>query len=140
MGENFDVTWGGFANNFRESFFKKFGAELDFSDVTLACEGGQVEAHRVVPAAGSPHLHALLKRNPDHRFIYLRGVALPDLKDVVSFLYRGYMTVTTAVAATTAAAAATTAAAARPAVGRRRRRGGIQGRGRGTGLARAGRR
>ena len=78
MGENFDVTWGGFANNFRESFFKKFGAELDFSDVTLACEGGQVEAHRVVPAAGSPHLHALLKRNPDHRFIYLRGVALPD--------------------------------------------------------------
>jgi hypothetical protein len=92
MGEECEVKWSGFADNLCNSF-KDFQADTDFSDITLACKDGQVEAHRVVLALGSPHLQALMRSNPQHRLVYLRGVALPDLKAVVTFMYCGKVTV-----------------------------------------------
>ena len=81
-------------NDFQENINTAFVAlrkDVEFTDVTLACEdGNQVEAHKVVLAASSPFFHNILKRNKHvHSLIYMRGLKFEDLLAIVDFLYYG---------------------------------------------------
>ena len=94
MAEKLRLRW----NDFQEDFSKKIGPlkdDPDFADVTLVSEDGvQVEAHKVILAASSPFLQALLKRNQHtHPLIYMRKVKSEDLLALVDFLYLGEATV-----------------------------------------------
>ena len=61
--EKLCLQWNDFKENFTISF-KKLREDIDFTDVTLACEEGQqVEAQKVFLAASSPILQKLLGRN-----------------------------------------------------------------------------
>ena len=88
--DKFCLKW----NDFKENVSAAFGSlreEIEFSDVTLACEDGQqVEAHKVILAASSPFFQNLLRRNKHaHPLIYMRGMEFTDLKAIVDFLYYG---------------------------------------------------
>merc|ERR1712204_64011 len=90
MTEKLCLKW----NDFQENVSSAFGSlrdDIDFSNVTLACEDGQqVEAHKVILAASSPFFKNLLKRNKHpHPLIYMRGVRSDDLVAIVDFLYYG---------------------------------------------------
>jgi len=62
----------------------------DFFDVTLACKGQQVEAHKVVLAACSPFFREILKTNiHPHPLLYLQNVPHADLLAVLDFMYHG---------------------------------------------------
>ena len=81
-------------NEFQENALSSFGTlreDREFSDVTLACEGGQqVEAHKVILASSSPFFLNLLRRNKHpHPLIYLRGLKSEDLVAMIDFLYCG---------------------------------------------------
>ena len=81
-------------NDFQENVHTTFVAlrhDVDFTDVTLACEDDhQVEAHKVILAASSPFFHNMLKRNKHtHPLIYMRGIKSEDLEAIVDFLYYG---------------------------------------------------
>lgn len=56
----FCLRWNNFQTNFT-SQFEVLRAEEDFVDVTLACEGKRIKAHKLVLSACSPYFKELLK-------------------------------------------------------------------------------
>merc|ERR1712204_113743 len=90
MSEKLCLKWNDFQNN-TSTAFGSLRNDSEFSDVTLACEGGnQVEAHKVILVASSPFFHNLLRRNKHpHPLIYMRGVRSDDLVAILDFLYFG---------------------------------------------------
>ena len=80
-------------NDFRENISHAFGDlrnDNDLLDVTLACEDGQIEAHKVVLASSSPLFMDIFKRNKHgHPLVYLRGLKSKDLSAILDFLYLG---------------------------------------------------
>ena len=88
--EKLCLQWNDFQENVKAAFGSLRG-DVDFADVTLACEDGhQIEAHRVVLAASSPFFQSLLKRNKhSHSIIFMRGMKSEDLDAIVNFLYYG---------------------------------------------------
>ena len=90
MAEKLCLKW----NDFQENVNTAFGSLRDnkeFSDVTLACEDGQMfQAHKVILASSSPTLHHLLKvdKHPNP-LIFMRGMKSEDLNAIIDFLYCG---------------------------------------------------
>jgi len=63
-------------------------------DVTLACEGASVKAHKMVLAACSPFFQSLFMSNPcKHPIVILKDVRFIDLKALIDFMYRGEVNV-----------------------------------------------
>ena len=80
------------SNQHLMSSFRQLRDEQDFTDVTLACEDGQLmEAHRVILAASSPLFQSLLKGPKQllSQLIYLRGVKSADLSVLLDYIYLG---------------------------------------------------
>ena len=93
LSDMFCIRWNDFTNNIADTF-RSLRGDNDFTDVTLACEDGQVvEAHKVVLAASSPFFLDVLKvsKHP-HPLIYLKGVQMRELAAVMDCLYNGEVT------------------------------------------------
>ena len=87
--EKFCLRWNDFEANI-SSAFCDLQKEKDFSDVTLACADGQIEAHKVILAASSPFFKGILKKNSHiHPLIYLKGIKFSDVEAVLNFIYHG---------------------------------------------------
>ena len=88
--EKFCLRWNDFHENVNTAF-ASLRKDSDFTDVTLACEGGfQIDAHQVILSVSSPFYQNLLKRNKHtHPLIYMRGMKSDDLLAIVDFLYYG---------------------------------------------------
>ena len=68
----------------------------DFVDVTLACEGQCLKAHRLVLSMGSEYFKSILRDcdvRSQHPVVFFRDISFSDLKCVVDFLYTGTVTV-----------------------------------------------
>ena len=88
-GEKFCLKWNEFESNVSTAF-RELRDDKDFFDVTLACEGNQLEAHKVILSACSPFFRAVLKRNPhSHPLLYLKGIKYEDVLAVLNFMYHG---------------------------------------------------
>ena len=63
----------------------------EFSDVTLACEDDQMEAHRVVLASGSQFFQRILTcyGNSSKTIVFMRGMKKAQMKSILDFLYCG---------------------------------------------------
>ena len=90
MSEKLCLQWNDF-KDIRNSAFGNLRNEVDFADVTLACEEGQqVKAHKVILASASPFFQNILKKTQHpHPLIYMRALKLEDLVAIVDFLYYG---------------------------------------------------
>ena len=87
--EKFCLRWNDFEANI-SSAFRDLKNEKDFSDVTLACADGQIEAHKVILAGSSPFFKRILKKNShSHPLIYLKGIKFSDVEAVLNFIYHG---------------------------------------------------
>jgi len=90
------LKWKEYESNIRDAFFN-LKEEKDFSDVTLVCGDGQVEAHKVILSACSPFFQRILKQNSHtHPLIYLKGVKFTDLEAIMQFMYLGEVDVVSA--------------------------------------------
>ena len=92
MSEKLCLKW----NDFQASVNTAFGnlrEDIDFTDVTLACEDGQqIEAHKVILASSSPFFQNLLSKNMKkhhHPIVYMKEVKFEDLYAIIDFLYLG---------------------------------------------------
>ena len=87
------LDWRGFGANVQAAFgsLRRSG---ELADVTLTCEDGEVAAHRVVLAAASTHLRALLGRwcHP-HPLLIFHDIKASELRGIVDFIYTGKVTV-----------------------------------------------
>jgi len=87
--QHFCLRWNNFHSNIATSF-EHLRDHEDFVDVTLACEGKSLKAHKVVLSACSPYFRNLLKQNPcQHPIIILRDVAFVDMTALLRFVYQG---------------------------------------------------
>ena len=92
-GDKFCLRWNDFENNISNSF-KDLRDDKDFFDVTLACNGNQLQAHKVILSACSPFFRSILKKNPyPHPLLYLKGVQYEEIQSVLTFMYHGEVNV-----------------------------------------------
>ncbi|CAB3367334.1 Hypothetical predicted protein [Cloeon dipterum] len=91
--EQFSLRWNNFHTNM-SSGFQELLEDKSLVDVTLACEGQYIQAHRAVLTVCSPYFKALFKVNPNnHPIIILKDVSFIDLKSILQFMYRGEVNV-----------------------------------------------
>nr|CAI5857847.1 unnamed protein product [Callosobruchus analis] len=91
--QQFCLRW----NNFQANFTSQFEAlrdDEDFTDVTIACDGQRLQAHKVVLSACSPFFKELFKTNPcPHPIIFMRDVEARHIVALVEFMYAGEVNV-----------------------------------------------
>jgi len=86
---NYLLSWDQHEGN-RTSSLRSLWENSDFLDVTIACDDGQVGAHKVVLSAGSLIFENILKQNNhSHPLIYLRGTVKRDVELLLQFIYSG---------------------------------------------------
>ncbi|XP_077486047.1 uncharacterized protein LOC144097141 [Amblyomma americanum] len=89
----FCVKWKHHQSNMLAEFWQLLSNEA-LVDVTLACEGLSLKAHKVVLSACSPFFQALFVENPcEHPIVILPAMRYIDLKAIVEFMYRGEVNV-----------------------------------------------
>ncbi|MCL4122270.1 UNVERIFIED_CONTAM: hypothetical protein GTU68_066258 [Idotea baltica] len=91
--QQFCLRWNNFHTNIT-SAFESLRDDEDFVDITLACEGRQVKAHKMVLSACSPYFRSLLKGNPcQHPIVFLKDVTFANLASILDFMYHGEVNV-----------------------------------------------
>lgn len=92
-GQQFCLKWNNYQSNMSEVFQNMLQNE-NLVDVTLACEGANLKAHKMVLAACSPYFQSLFVTNPcKHPIVILKDVRFVDLKAIIDFMYRGEVNV-----------------------------------------------
>ena len=61
MEEKLCLKWHDFQENMKSSF-RELKSDNDFADVTLACEDGQFQAHKLILSTSSLFFRTVLKR------------------------------------------------------------------------------
>jgi len=94
LADKYFLKW----NNFNQNVANTFGdlrKEADFADVTLACEDGHVEAHKLILSATCSGLSEILKKSKKHEsmVIYMKGLSFRHLTSVIDFIYKGEVSV-----------------------------------------------
>ncbi|KAF7265656.1 hypothetical protein GWI33_020943 [Rhynchophorus ferrugineus] len=91
--QQFCLRWNNYQNNLTNVFDQLLQSE-SFVDVTLACDGHSVKAHKMVLSACSPYFQALFFENPcQHPIVIMRDIKWPELKAAVEFMYKGEINV-----------------------------------------------
>lgn len=84
-------------NNYESGLTRIFENMLDsesLCDVTIACDGQSLKAHKLILSACSPYFESLFMNNPcKHPIVILKDVLFTDLRSLVDFMYRGAVTV-----------------------------------------------
>uniref|UniRef100_V5IES0 Putative maternal protein required for meiosis n=1 Tax=Ixodes ricinus TaxID=34613 RepID=V5IES0_IXORI len=91
--QQFCLKWNNHQSNMLVVFEQLLSNEA-LVDVTLACEGHSLKAHRMVLSACSPFFQALFVENPcQHPIVILKDMRYMDLKAIVEFMYKGEVNV-----------------------------------------------
>jgi len=93
--ENFCLRWNDYEKKYAETF-RTLREDEHFADVTLACEGHAVKAHRIILCACSGYFgHILRTINPaQHPVLLLSDVRPNDLTALMDFIYFGQVNIT----------------------------------------------
>ena len=82
-----------FGSNIRTTW-QQLLIDKDFCGVTLACDDGQIQSHKIIVSHSSPVLKNILKQifgqNP---IIYFKSVKYKLLESLINFMYQGEVTV-----------------------------------------------
>jgi len=63
-------------------------------DVTIACDGLNLKAHKIVLSACSPYFQSMFYNTPDkHPVVFLKDVRYDEMKALLEFMYRGEVSV-----------------------------------------------
>ena len=82
-----------FPSNICEAF-KAIKNEKDLHDVTLVCDDGDVDAHKLILYSGSSFFQSVLKKSQhQHPLIYMKGLKIKHLHAILDFLYNGEVNV-----------------------------------------------
>ncbi|XP_026461862.1 zinc finger and BTB domain-containing protein 12-like isoform X2 [Ctenocephalides felis] len=87
--QQFCLKWKTFPSSL-SSQFKTLIDNEDFVDVTIACAGSLVGAHKLVLSACSPYFRTIFKNNPcQHPVLLLLDVEAKHIKALLQFVYCG---------------------------------------------------
>ena len=89
MVQGYNLNYNNFSENICLSY-KAVREQEHFTDVLLACDDGEISAHKIVLFTGSEFFQKMLPRlkhpNP---LIYLKGLKVRDLESILNFVYFG---------------------------------------------------
>lgn len=89
----FCLRWNNFQSNMLDVFERLFLDER-FVDVTLACEGQLIKAHKMVLSASSSYFQDIFTTTPcSHPVVIMKDVAAKDLRKILEFMYKGEINV-----------------------------------------------
>ncbi|CAG0894651.1 unnamed protein product [Darwinula stevensoni] len=87
--QRYCLRWSNYQSNVISAFSALMKDE-DFVDVTLACEGKSLKAHKMLLSACSPYFRELLKGNPcQHPILILCDMKFSHLQSILHFVYHG---------------------------------------------------
>lgn len=87
--QQYCLKWSNYSTNLVRTFGQMIMDE-NFVDVTLACEGQAIKAHKVVLSACSNYFKELFLANPcKHPIVILKDMKMEDLKTILDFMYKG---------------------------------------------------
>lgn len=90
----FCLRWSNHQSNMLSVFDELLQTET-LVDVTIACEGLSMKAHKVVLSACSPYFQTLFLQNPcKHPIVILKDIKYSELKALIDFMYKGEVNVT----------------------------------------------
>jgi len=93
LPQQYCLRWNNHQHNLLSVFEDLLNHEA-FVDVTLACDGVQLKAHKMVLSACSPYFQSMLYNTPDrHPIVFLRDVRYHEMKALLEFMYRGEVSV-----------------------------------------------
>ncbi|GAB6028199.1 hypothetical protein CHUAL_002398 [Chamberlinius hualienensis] len=91
--QQFCLKWNNHQLNMLSVFDHLLQSEA-FVDVTLACEGSSLKAHKMVLSACSPYFQNLFMENPcQHPIVILKDIQYNDMKSIIDFMYKGEVNV-----------------------------------------------
>ncbi|RWS29221.1 Protein bric-a-brac-like protein [Leptotrombidium deliense] len=91
--QQFCLKWNNHSANLTKTLTEMVADEC-FVDVTLACEGTFLKAHKMVLSACSNYFKELFKANPcQHPIVILKDMKIDDLKAIIDFMYKGEVNV-----------------------------------------------
>ncbi|XP_050684190.1 protein bric-a-brac 1-like isoform X2 [Leptidea sinapis] len=91
--QQFCLRWNNYQSNLTSCFDQLLQTET-LVDVTLACDGKKLKAHKVVLSACSPYFQSLFTDNPsEHPIVFLQNIVYTHLRAIVDFMYRGEVNV-----------------------------------------------
>ena len=83
------VAWEEFSSNISD-LFQYVRKSEDLTDVTLVCDDGELNAHKLMLYGGSEFFKGVLRKVPhQHPVIYIRGVKIIHLESILDFIYHG---------------------------------------------------
>ncbi|XP_055304633.1 protein abrupt-like isoform X3 [Sitodiplosis mosellana] len=93
MDDEFALCWNNFQENIASGFQNLFDRG-DLVDVTLACDGKLLQAHKIVLAICSPYFQEMFITNPcRHPIIILKDVPCTVMTELLQFMYQGVVNV-----------------------------------------------
>lgn len=95
MQQQYCLRWNNHKTNLLTVFSESFRNE-DFTDVTLACEGGSViKCHKMVLAACSSYFQNLFSDLPcSHPVVVLKDIRYSEIQAILEYMYKGEVSIT----------------------------------------------
>ncbi|KAG1687793.1 Protein bric-a-brac 2 [Nymphon striatum] len=91
--QQFCLRWNNHQGNMVNVFDSLLADNL-LVDVTLACDGQNVQAHKLILSACSSFFQEILVKNPcKHPVIILKDMTFNDVKAILQFMYKGEVNV-----------------------------------------------
>lgn len=91
--DEFALCWNNFADNIASGFQNLYDRG-DLVDVTIACDGKLLKAHKIVLAICSPYFQEMFMTNPcKHPIIVLKDVSVTVMQELLQFMYQGEVNV-----------------------------------------------
>ncbi|XP_055615738.1 protein abrupt [Toxorhynchites rutilus septentrionalis] len=91
--DEFALCWNNFADNIANGFQNLY-ERGDLVDVTIACDGKLLKAHKIVLAICSPYFQEMFISNPcKHPIVVLKDVSLNVMQELLQFMYQGEVNV-----------------------------------------------
>src|SRR5712671_2805806 len=91
--QQMQVKWSNHQSNLTK-VFDNLLHKKEFVDVTLACEGQSMKAHKMVLSACSPYFHALFIENPSkHPIVIMKDYKYSQIEAMMEYMYKGEVTI-----------------------------------------------
>jgi len=91
--QQYCLRWNNHQHNLLSVFEDLLNHEA-FVDVTIACDGLNLKAHKMVLSACSPYFQSMFYNTPDkHPVVFLKDVRYDEMKALLEFMYRGEVSV-----------------------------------------------
>ena len=88
-GESCNIKWNTYTHHLADMLGDILTSEL-YSDVSLECEGGRLQAHRAVLSACSPFFkHIFEEDDQEHPVIWMPGIQIEEMEAILQFMYCG---------------------------------------------------